>query len=236
MKENIDVKDVQNHLENRGITWIFNPAFSSHVGGNFERKIRSLKSCLEGCIETLGTRRLTYDEFSTLIQLSCSICNETPMSEVSSSPNDPSPITPAALLTLKESSDHPNLEEYSSNDLLSYGTKRWRRVQYLAQEFWSRWRRDYMSELTRRHKWKLRKSCITVGDVVLIREKSKRSCWPVARVVEVKRSSDGLVRSVTLNLPPLKGSKKKRVTERAIHNLVLLVKSPDHGDSCKMPK
>ena len=236
MKESIDINDVQCHLKKRGITWIFNPPFCSHFGGNYERKIRSLRSCLEGCMESLGTRRLTFDEFSTLLQMSCGICNETPMAEISSSPDDPLPITPAALLTLKESADHPSLDEYSSEDLLAYGTKRWRRVQFLAQEFWSRWQRDYVSELSRRHKWKLRKDCISVGDVVLIREKSKRSCWPLAKVIKVKRSSDELVRSVSLILPPLSGSSKKRVVERAIHNLVLLVKSPNHGQACVMPQ
>ena len=230
--ESIDVGCIQAHLEKRGIEWIFNPAYASHFGGNFERKIKSIRSCFQGCIAHLGERMLTYDEFSTFLQESCSIVNNTPMTEVSNYPDDPMPITPAMLLTLKDSVEHSKIDEYDEKDLLSYGTKRWRRVQFLAQEFWRRWNSDYILNLNRRHKWKVRNSCIAVGDVVLVKGKSKRNCWPIGRVSHVRKSSDDLVRSVSVVLPPLKGSSKMRSIERAIHSLVLLVKSVDHSNVC----
>ena len=230
--ESIDVGSIQNHLEKRGIQWIFNPGYSSHFGGNFERKIKSIRSCFQGCIAHLGQRMLTYDEFCTLMQEACSIVNNTPMTEVSNHPDDPMPITPSMLLNLKDSSQMSDIDEFDHKDLLAYGTKRWRRVQFLAQVFWRRWSAEYVLSLNRRHKWKVRKSCISVGDVVLVKDKTKRNCWPVGRVSNVRKSCDGLVRSVTIILPPLKGSSKKRTIERAIHNLVLLVKSNDHGTDC----
>ena len=230
--ESIDVGSIQNHLEKRGIQWIFNPGYSSHFGGNFERKIKSIRSCFQGCIAHLGQRMLTYDEFCTLMQEACSIVNNTPMTEVSNHPDDPMPITPSMLLNLKDSSQMSDIDEFDHKDLLAYGTKRWRRVQFLAQVFWRRWSAEYVLSLNRRHKWKVRKSCISVGDVVLVKDKTKRNCWPVGRVSNVRKSCDGLVRSVTIILPPLKGSSKRRTIERAIHNLVLLVKSNEHGTDC----
>ena len=34
-----------------------------------------------------------------------------------------------------------------------YIRKRWRRVQYLAALFWSRWKREYLLTLHQRQKW-----------------------------------------------------------------------------------
>ena len=34
-----------------------------------------------------------------------------------------------------------------------YGQKRWRQVQYLAEQFWSRWRKEYLHDITVRQRW-----------------------------------------------------------------------------------
>ena len=45
-------------------------------------------------------RTLVNDDSVTLLQEACAIVNNTPLCEVSEDPNDPIPLTPAALLTL----------------------------------------------------------------------------------------------------------------------------------------
>ena len=92
-----------------------------------ERKIGSIRRVFEGCLAASGVKTLSYDELSTMMQISCSIVNNTPLASVSEDPNDPMPLTPAALLTLRESSSPP-LEYFQPADLLAYGKKRWRRV------------------------------------------------------------------------------------------------------------
>ena len=229
----LNIADVQSNMLNRGIEWLFNPPHASHFGGVYERKIGSIRRVMEGCSALLGCRTLAYDEFVTLLQEACAIVNNTPLCEVSDDPNDPMPLTPAALLTLRESPNPPTLENFDSKDILAYGIRRWRRTQYLAQEFWVRWRKDVIGNLHRRHKWKTRKPCVTVNDVVLVKDKTcKRNDWPMGRVHTVKRGNDGLVRTVTLELPPLKGSDKPRYFTRCIHDLVLLVPASNHEDEC----
>ena len=229
----LNFKDIQSTMKGGDIEWMFNPPHASHFGGVYERKIGSIRRVMEGCSALLGGRTLTYDEFVTLLQEACAIVNNTPLSEVSNDPNDPMPLTPAALLTLRENPNPPNLDSFDSTDLLSYNTKRWKRTQYLAQEFWVRWRKEVVGNLHRRHKWKTRKPCIGINDIVLIKEKTKkRNDWPMGRVHEVKRGSDGLVRSVTLKLPPLVGSNKPRYFQRCIHDLVLLIASDNHDKEC----
>ena len=229
----INLDDIQNYLSNQCIEWLFNPPYASHFGGVYERKIGAIKRVMEGCLALMGPRIMSFDEFLTLLQEAGAIVNNTPLCGVSDDPADPMPITPAALLTLRESPNPPPLQEFGADAALSYGKLRWRRVQYLAHEFWLRWRKSFILDQQRRHKWKTRQTCVNSGDVVLVKTKNaKRNEWPMARVRSVKLDLDGLVRVVTLQLPPLKGSTKLRTQIRSIHDLVLLVPSRDHNPLC----
>ena len=175
----------------------------------------------------VGQRGLSYDEFVTILAEASAIVNQTPLWRMSDHPDDPAPLTPAMLLTLREDSDVIR-EQFSDKDLLQYGKQRYRRAQYLAQQFWVRWRNEYLHTLTQRHKWKARKSCITVGDVVLIRDKqAARNHWPLGRVSDVRRSKDGLVRSVTVRTAS-RSADSVKFYDRPISELVLLVPSDTH--------
>ena len=131
------------------------------------------------------------------------------------------------LLTLREDADVAQ-EEFTPQDLLRYGKSRHRRAQYLAQQFWTRWRQEYLHTLTQRHKWKTRVPCISIGDVVLVRDKTAaRNQWPMGLVSDVKTSKDGLVRSVTVKLAS-KTKEKSRYFSRPISELVLFGPSSLH--------
>ena len=193
-----------------------------------ERKIGSVRRVLEATYEVLGPRSLSYDEFMTVIAQSAAIVNRTPLWSHSEDPNDPQPLTPAMILTLRSEGD-VSQEEFSAQDLIRYGKQRYKRVQYIAEQFWARWRNEYRHTLTERHKWKTRKACIAVDDVVLVRDKQlPRNNWPMGRVSEVKRSHDGLIRSVTLQMSS-KSKNAARFLTRPISELVLLVPSKNHG-------
>ena len=159
--ETINYCQLSSELQSKGIQWILNPPGASHHGGSWERKIGSVRRVLEASIALMSHRGLSRDEFHTLLTESSAIVNNTPMYGVSSHPNDPSPLCPAMLLTLRESPNPPLLEDYSEHDVLSYGKRRYRHVQYLAEQFWQRWHREYLHTLTKRHKWKTPRACVT---------------------------------------------------------------------------
>ena len=105
--------------------------------------------------------------------------------------------------------------------------QRWRWVQHVAEEFWRRWRSEYVQSLQTRLNWKTNQASPTEGDIVLIKDKqSPNNSWPIAKITSLKLSKDGKVRSVILKLPPLPG-KPSRSTTR-IHDLVFLY-SPKHN-------
>ena len=134
--------------------------------------------------QLLNHRLLSRDEICTLFQECAAIVNETPLYEISSDPNDPPVITPAMLLTLRDDSNGPPLENLNESDLLAYGRSRYRRVLYLSQQFFKRWKTLYLSNLQYRNKWLNKKRNFQIGDIVLLRESYKRTKWPIATSVD----------------------------------------------------
>lgn len=121
----------------------------------------------------------------------------------------------------------PPAGKFVKEDL--YTSKRWRQVQQLANEFWTRWRREYLQELQARAKWNKIKRNLKINDIVLLKDEDMlRGNVRLARVVETIPSKDELVRKVKIVLAdPYLNSMGKRVKEpvileRPVHKLVLL--------------
>ena len=81
-----------------------------------------------------------------------------------------------------------------------YSRRRWQRVQHIASEFWTRWRKEFLQTLQVRKEWNNQKRNYKDCDVVLLREDSIRNKWPLARIVETEPDLTGVVRSVKLKL------------------------------------
>ena len=166
-------------------------------------------------------KSLARDEFETLLKEASSIVNNTPLWDASDDPNDPKPLTPQMLLTLKNTSE--SCSNFSSDDLQEYGIKRWKRVQYLADEFWKLWRKSYLQDLQVRQKWTTKRPCLQEGDVVLLKQTSKRNTWPLGLIETANVSDDGLVRSVKVKTARVFGGKiKTYFYDRPISEVVLL--------------
>ena len=171
----------------------------------------------------MGPKKLNRDDLYTLFQEASAIINKTPMWEVSSDPKEPFPLTPAMLLTLKDQGNPPPLDSFTEKVIQAYGRRRYRRVQYLADQFWSRWRQEYLHSLQPRPKWTQIHRSLTPGDIVIMKDRNlKRNNWPMARVSDVKLSSDGLVRSVILSVPSRNGN--PTILTRPISDIVFILK------------
>ncbi|XP_070538146.1 uncharacterized protein [Ptychodera flava] len=191
----LDQDRIKKFLTTRDCEWIFNPPHASHFGGIWERQIGTIRRVLDSTHYQLGKQQYTHDLLTTLMAEASAIVNSRPITTVSSDANDPQALTPNMLLTMKTQSPTPPPGSFVQQDL--YSRKRWRRVQYLADQFWIRWRKEYLQNRQPRPKWN--KSTINVkeGDVVLLREKEyARNSWPLARIVKVYPSDDNKVRKV----------------------------------------
>ena len=197
-------------LVQKRIKWFFNPAFASHFGGSWERQIRTVRKVLGG----LTSEQVLGEE--SLLTLMCqveNIVNSRPLTQVSSDPNDNEPLTPNHLLLLRHGTHLP-IGVFCEKD--QYVRKRWRQVQYLSDIFWKRWLKEYLVNLQLRSKWHLDQYDLKVNDLVLVmNENLPRNVWPMGRVTEVHKGTDGRVRSVTVKTV-------SSVLTRPIHKLCLL--------------
>ncbi|KAK3744934.1 hypothetical protein QZH41_007780 [Actinostola sp. cb2023] len=93
------------------------------------------------------------------------------------------PLTPNHLLTMKTKILLPPPGVFMKADL--YCRKRWRRVQHLTNEFWKKWRKEYLQTLQMRKKWTAPTRNVKVDDVVIIKDDNlPRNDWKLARVHE----------------------------------------------------
>lgn len=174
--------------------------------------------------------QLDDESLRTLMCEAEAIVNSRPLSADGLSLPSLEPLTPNHLLTSKSNVLLPPPGDFKRADL--YSRKRWRRVQHLSNEFWNRWRREFLQTLQQRQKWTRTHRNVQVNDIVLLKDNDlPRNQWPLARVVETFPSSDGLVRKVKLfvsdRIHEATGQRTKpaQTLERPIHKLVLLIPS-----------
>lgn len=180
-------------LSQREVQWKFNPPGASHMGGAWERLIRSVRRTLQSVMNEQVT---SDDTLNTLMCIVENIVNSRPLTVVSDDPSELDPLTPNHLLLLKPTT-LPPLGIFVPQDC--YVRRRWRQVQYLADVFWRRWIREYLPLLQLRTKWRERRTNLKEGDIVLLVDNNvPRNRWQLGRVVDVFPSKDGLIRSAKI--------------------------------------
>ncbi|XP_070547952.1 uncharacterized protein [Ptychodera flava] len=213
----MDQRKVADFLLNQECDWIefkFNVPSSSHMGGIWERQIRTVRNVLEPLMHQAGPQ-LDDESLRTFIAEVQNIVNSRPITtDHLSQYNSPEPLTPNHLLTMKTKVLLPPPGNFQKADM--YARRRWRRVQHLTNEFWSRWRREYLQTLQPRPKWTVPRRNLKVDDIVIIKQDNMpRNCWRLGRVSKVYPGEDGYVRKVQLTTAT-------STLDRPIHKLVLL--------------
>lgn len=226
------LKDMdQECLKQLGCEFVMNVPGASHMGGAWERQIRTIRSVLTSILDQ-SSHRLDSSSLRTYLYEVMAIVNSRPLTtEFLNDPLGPLPLTPNHILTMKSSVILPPPGQFEREDL--YLRKRWRRVQYLANEFWSRWKKEYLLNLQHRQKWhKIRRNA-RIGDIVILKEETTpRNQWKLAKVTEVYPGEDECVRKVKLLIgDPMLDAKGRRTSakaiylERPIHKTVTLVEA-----------
>ena len=154
---------VEKFVTEYGCKWKFNPPHASHFGGVWERQNHTIRRVLDAMFAKPGKPQLTHE---LLVTLMAEVVNATPISVLPSDPDDPQPLSPAMLLTSKTRPVGPPPGQFLPRDI--YARRRWRRVQFLAEQFWTRWLREYLQSLQSRQKWVEMQRDLCEGDVVLM--------------------------------------------------------------------
>ena len=227
-------EEVQQYLSGVGVRWSFNLARAPWWGGVFERMIRMTKRCLK---KIVGRAKLSLDEFTTLITEVEGVINSRPISYLSSDDTE-EPLTPAHLLCGRRLLSLPDSICYTDPEE-DYGlsqehlTKRLVYLNKLMNDFWNRWRTEYLLELRDAHRYVGKtsdKNPVHVGDVVLVHDTKPRGFWKLARITKLISGQDGHVRGAVLKVAS--SNKKPNTLNRPLQRLypLELPSLPSTGD------
>ena len=134
-------------LSRKSIKCHFNPPVASHQGGVWERIIRSVRKTLLAL--TGQQRQLIDEEFFTFAAEVERILNNRPLASVSSDPTDLEALTTNSLLLCRLDDSIP-LDAFMKSDKYKQS---WQFVNWLANQFWLRWTKEYLPTLQIRQKW-----------------------------------------------------------------------------------
>lgn len=224
----LDTQRLSTYLSQKQCDFVMNAPHSSHAGGVWERQIRTVRSVLNTTL-SLAHGRLNEASLRTLFYEAMAIVNSRPLTvDNLNNPDSLEPLTPNHLLHMKSSATLPPPGAFPKEKL--YGAKRWRCVQFLTEQFWCRWRREYLQNIIARQRWHSPKIKRREGDIVLdIDELSPRGERRLARVLETVSGKDGLVRRVKISFGDRRlnnngqRSNKLASVERPVQKLILIL-------------
>ncbi|XP_013194101.2 uncharacterized protein LOC106137743 [Amyelois transitella] len=181
--------EIIDYAISQNIKFTFLPPYSPNFGGLWEAGVKSCKYHLR---RVVGNAHLTFEEFSTVLVQIEAVLNSRPLSPMSTDPQDFTPLSPAHFL-LGRPLTAPACEdvtEISTNRLTRY-----QRVEQIRQHFWSRWAKEYVSELQARTKRTKDDTPLKPGMLVVIKDDNLPPLkWHLGRIIDIFPGKDGVAR------------------------------------------
>ncbi len=193
--EKLDPEKLKTEFTSTYTRWIFNPPASPHMGGSWERLIRSVKC---GLYEVIPTRTPREDTLRNILKEIQNIINSRPLTYIPLETEDDEALTPNHFLHGSSNGMKPPCDIEINGEYLR---KSWKEAQRLTELFWRRFIAEYLPTIARRTKWHKQVKPISPNDLVLVvDEKNPRNVYPRARVLEAPIGSNGQVRRARIEL------------------------------------
>jgi transposase InsO family protein len=191
--DNLNSVRVTTEMIDRGIDWRFSPPSAPSFGGIWERLISSSKKAMKAILEN---RSVTDEVLRTVFAEVASLLNSRPLTNVPTDPAEPEPLTPFHFI-LGSANPHQAPDSESAFDGLS--RRKWKQSQFITDQFWRRWMREYLPSLIERKKWDKSVRPLRIGDHVLImNENTRRGEWLAGQITKVFPSSDNVIRKAAV--------------------------------------
>ncbi|XP_058817458.1 uncharacterized protein LOC131680765 [Topomyia yanbarensis] len=181
---------------NANTKWVFNPPGSPHMGGAWERLVRSVKIAL-AAMES--SRTPNEETLATLLVEAESVVNSRPLTYIPLETAQQEALTPNHFLLM--SSSGVTQTPKTLTDPRQACRNDWNLCRTMVDQFWRRWVREYLPTIARRTKWFEETKPIEVGDSVIIVEEKIRNGWIRGRVAKVVVGRDGRVRDAVVQTP-----------------------------------
>lgn len=180
---------IKDYVASQSIKFHFIPPYACHFGGFWEAGVKSCKHHLR---RVVGNAHLTYEEFNTVLIQIEAVLNSRPISPLSPDPEDLQPLSPGHFL-VGRSLTAPVSEDLT--DMPAQLLTRYQRVEQMRQHFWTRWSKEYVSELQTRTKWKQTTSDLSQHTLVLIKDENLPPLkWSLGRIIKTFPGHDGISR------------------------------------------
>ena len=218
----------QKYLNGRNIRWQRYLEYAPWWGGFIERLNHGFKISIR---KVLGGAIVTFEELHTLLDEVEAIMNSRPISYVYDDVGEGQALTPSILLCGKDLTQlPPNMFSYKFERKQPQTCRqRLKYVEQMKSYFWTRWTREYLSELTEKHaaghKGVVREP--KVDDIVLVKEggdtvKIPRHKWKLGRIILLHAGRDDKVRSVDVLLAQPEDGKPALLRHKSPRHLVPL--------------
>ncbi|XP_062713763.1 uncharacterized protein LOC115256765 [Aedes albopictus] len=195
---------------NRDTQWRFNPPAAPHMGGVWERMVRTVKTSLR----TLSTSRTPDEEtFQTLLTEVEGIINSRPLTFVPLGSEDDEALTPNHFLLLSSNGVVQPPQEPVADGGRTLRTN-WNQIRIMLDQFWIKWIKGYLPTICRRSKWFDDTKPVEIGDLVVVVEEGVRNSWTRGKVVKVYPGNDGRIRKV--DVQTTNGVLQRPVTKVAV--------------------
>ena len=175
---------------NANTKWLFNPPGTPHMGGSWERLVRSIKTALETAYN--NNRKLDDEGLETLVVEAEAIVNSRPLTYLPLDSEESEALTPNHFLL--GSSNGIRQPMKPPTDTRTALKSSYDQIQLQLDMFWKRWTREYLPTLTTRPKWHTDVKPLAEGDLVVIVDESRRNSWTRGRIVQVIKGEDGRTR------------------------------------------
>ncbi|XP_055633828.1 uncharacterized protein LOC129774158 [Toxorhynchites rutilus septentrionalis] len=169
--------------------WRFNPPAAPHMGGCWERMVRSVKTAL-GEMPTL--RKLDDESFMTLLSEAEHMVNSRPLTYLPLDNREKESLTPNHFLLLNSSGFRQLVKD--PVDAKKAVGESWNMIQHMLDQFWRRWIMEYLPVISRRTKWFQDAPTVKENALVLIVDERVRNQWIRGRVIRTYPGKDGVVR------------------------------------------
>src|SRR5262249_38738044 len=136
--EEVDFNQVATEFTSSYSSWNFNPPEAKHMGGAWERLVRSVKTCL---FDIMPVRKPSDEMLRSLLMEAMNVINARPLTFIPLDNSNDEALTPNHFLLGNSNGLKPPGNFDSSGPLLR---SEWREIQRLTDCFWRRFVSDYL--------------------------------------------------------------------------------------------
>ncbi|XP_065077560.1 uncharacterized protein LOC135700833 [Ochlerotatus camptorhynchus] len=192
--------------------WHFNPPGTPHMGGIWERMVRSVKEAMRALDDG---RKLTDEILVTTLAEAADMINMRPLTYLPQDSVETEALTPNHFLRGTVASADKQVDG-GPTDFAEALRNIYKRSQYLADKMWERWIKEYLPTINQRSKWFDEQKPLNEGDLVFVVDGKNRKWWRRGIVEAVTKGSDGRIRQVNVR------TADGKVQRRGVVNLAVL--------------